>query len=426
MSFGSVGHDRDGITDLFFNEFDVIAAVFRKVFVVPDAADVAFPAGKVDIYGFGLGEKSCHREFLCPDAVDLIGNTDRDLIEVAQNIEDCKCHVGRALQAASIAGCDTVIPAHTAGPSGGGAEFAAVTAARAEFIRLIPENLGDKFTRTDCGRVCFVDYDNLTDLVGRDPCSDRAEGCQCRGGSDHGINAVVRVFECAELTFEKDGLVFFDGLFKVLADISDIGCDHIPIAVDRVDELSAVDGIFVVEVCQENILLHTDALDFFQQLIVAHKELIDLPADLCVFIGIKRCDTGLSGAEGFACQTLFFTFVKEDVIGHDDLAALGNHQLRSGDASVLYAFQLIHEDRDVECHAVSDDIHDFLVEYTRRKGMQGKFSIVIDNGMSRICSALEADDDICAVCKGICDLSLAFVSPVCSYNCFNHNSFFPP
>ena len=210
--------------------------------------------------------------------------------------------------------------------------------------------------------------------------------------------------------------------------------DHVAVAVDGLDQFRAVDRICMIEVCQKDVFLHADALDFFHQFIVAHKELVDLPAYLGVFIGIKRRNAGLSRTEGFARQALLLAFVKQNVIGHDNLAAVGDHQLRSRYAAVLDAPELIHQDRDapelihqdrdVECHTVSDDVHDTLMKNAGRKCVQGKFTIFIDDGMSRVRTALETNDDIRAVGKRICDLSLALVSPVRTYYCFYHNSFF--
>ena len=56
--------------------------------------------------------------------------------------------------------------------------------------------------------------------------------------------------------------------------------------------------------------------------------------------------------------------------------------------------------------------------------MQCKFTIVVNNGMSRICSTLEPNNDIRLLAKHICDLAFAFVSPVCSYYCSYHNIMF--
>ena len=111
------------------------------------------------------------------------------------------------------------------------------------------------------------------------------------------------------------------------------------------------------------------------------------------------------------------------MIGHDHLAAVGDHQLRSRHAALFDAPEFIHQDRYIERNTVSDHIHDLLMKNTGRKRVQGKFAVIIDDRMSRIRSALEADHNICSIRKSICDLTLAFISPVCTNYCFYHNSF---
>ncbi len=57
--------------------------------------------------------------------------------------------------------------------------------------------------------------------------------------------------------------------------------------------------------------------------------------------------------------------------------------------------------------------------------MQRKFAVVIDDRMTCIGSALKPDDDIGLLAEHVRDLTLAFVTPVCSYNCSYHVCF-PP
>ena len=52
--------------------------------------------------------------------------------------------------------------------------------------------------------------------------------------------------------------------------------------------------------------------------------------------------------------------------------------------------------------------------------MKGELSIIVYNGMSGVCSALESHDDVGILCQHICDLTFPFISPVCSYNSGNH------
>ena len=102
---------------------------------------------------------------------------------------------------------------------------------------------------------------------------------------------MVGVLEGSQLSFQKDRLVLPDRLFQIFADIADIGRNHIAVAVNGLQKFLPVNRVCVIEVGQQNVLLHTDALDLLHQCVVVHEQFIDLPADLSIFVGIKGCDS---------------------------------------------------------------------------------------------------------------------------------------
>ena len=56
--------------------------------------------------------------------------------------------------------------------------------------------------------------------------------------------------------------------------------------------------------------------------------------------------------------------------------------------------------------------------------MQTEFSVIVYDRVAGIGTALKTDDDIRLFGHHIGDLALAFISPVCAYNCLYH--IFPP
>ena len=52
--------------------------------------------------------------------------------------------------------------------------------------------------------------------------------------------------------------------------------------------------------------------------------------------------------------------------------------------------------------------------------MKRKLTVFVYDGMSRVGTALKAYDDVCGIGKSICDLPFSLVSPVCTYDSFNH------
>ena len=101
---------------------------------------------------------------------------------------------------------------------------------------------------------------------------------------------MVRVLHSAQLAFQKNGLILFQGLIQIYGNIAHIRFHHISVLMDGLQQFFGIDGIFAVQVLQQDILLHADALDLLPQDIVVLEEFVDLPADLGVFIGIKRSD----------------------------------------------------------------------------------------------------------------------------------------
>ena len=52
--------------------------------------------------------------------------------------------------------------------------------------------------------------------------------------------------------------------------------------------------------------------------------------------------------------------------------------------------------------------------------MKCEFTVIIDDGMSCIGTALETNDNVCFLRHHICDFTFSFVTPVGSDYCFNH------
>ena len=61
-----------------------------------------------------------------------------------------------------------------------------------------------------------------------------------------------------------------------------------------------------------------------------------------------------------------------------------------------------------------------LIKHAGWKKVKGKLAIIIDNGVARITSALETDDNVRLLGKHIRNLTLSLVTPVSTYNCSNH------
>ena len=79
----------------------------------------------------------------------------------------------------------------------------------------------------------------------------------------------------------------------------------------------------MVEVGEEHILEGADLLQpLFEDGLV--EELVELNADLGIFIRVEGGDAGTGGAEGTACQALLLVGILEHMVGHQQLHPVGH------------------------------------------------------------------------------------------------------
>ena len=108
VSSWSVGNHSDRVSDLLLDEFDVFSAILRKILIVLDSTDITFPSWKLLDHRFCFLKSGCGREVCGNLSVDIVSNTNRDLIQISQNIQYCKSNVCSSLETASVFGSNTV------------------------------------------------------------------------------------------------------------------------------------------------------------------------------------------------------------------------------------------------------------------------------------------------------------------------------
>ena len=161
VSSWSVGNHGDRVSDLLLDEFDVFSAILRKILIVLYSTDIAFPSWKLLDHRFCFLKSGCGREVCSNLSVDIVSNTNRDLIQIAKYVKYCKCHICSTLKTAAVFRCNTVIPSHTSRTSSGSAVFSAITTASSKLVSLFSENLGNKCTGTYCAGISLAYNNNL-------------------------------------------------------------------------------------------------------------------------------------------------------------------------------------------------------------------------------------------------------------------------
>ena len=202
--------------------------------------------------------------------------------------------------------------------------------------------------------------------------------------------------------------------------VAHIGADELAVLQQLLVQRLTVDRGLVIEVLKDDVLhLDRSKQAGAQPFLVV--KIRHLHADLGVLVGIEGGDAGLGGTEGLAAQALLLVGVLKCVIGHQDLRPFGDDEVRGGNALIGDALQLIDQLHNIQRHTVADDVGDVGIENAGRQNVQREAAIVVDDGVTRVCTALETDDNVGMFRHHVSDFTLAFVAPVGANDRFYHS-----
>ena len=123
----------------------------------------------------------------------------------------------------------------------------------------------------------------------------------------------------------------------------------------RRKDFFGIERIFVIQMRKEHIFKGADIGDLvFEDGVV--EQFVDLYTGFCILVLIERRDPGFCGTVRFSCETFFLIGILEDVVGHEELDAVGYKDLRLGNASLNNAFDLCHEFPDIKGNAAADNV----------------------------------------------------------------------
>ena len=192
--------------------------------------------------------------------------------------------------------------------------------------------------------------------------------------------------------------------------VAHIGLNRIPLRHQAGEHLVNIQRRLMIQFGEHHVFDLEHALELFIGIVVV-KQLVDLKADFRVFIRVKRRNARFGRAEGFAAEALLLVLVKQHVVRHDHLGAVGNQQVRMH-ALFRKRLYFIEEFADIQCHAVADDVGGVLIKHPARQLMQRKFAVIVDNRMAGVAAALKTDDHIRVCRQDVGDFALALVAPV--------------
>src|SRR5687768_6137252 len=161
VAAGSDADERDWDPNLDFNESQIVDRQLWQVLSAPSVNGRGAPTGE------GLVDRPHPRQAVGTRGdrvneltVDLIGDADLDGLEDVEDVEECECDVGNAVQSRHMACRNRVEPAGAAGASGRGAVL--MSAITDQLTGRIVE-LSRKWAGTDPGRICLIDANYAID-----------------------------------------------------------------------------------------------------------------------------------------------------------------------------------------------------------------------------------------------------------------------
>ena len=133
-----------------------------------------------------------------------------------------------------------------------------------------------------------------------------------------------------------------------------------------------------------------------------------------IFVRIDGRDSPAGRAEFFIGESVLFEAVLYPVIWHADSCAVADFQVFRGYLYPLFAqpADLADEVLDINNHSRAHDVHCAVAQNAGREQIENKRALFVDDGVTRIVSALIARNYIKILRKIIDDASLAFVAPV--------------
>ena len=196
-------------------------------------------------------------------------------------------------------------------------------------IQLFSENLRNEGPCTDGGGIRLGHCNHIPNGIRGNSRSDGAVSCQRGRRSDHRIDPVIRIFHGSQLSFQEDGLSFCNCVFQERSGICDVGLYLFAISGKFLHQIVCLHLRLVIQMLQENIFLHQNTIQSLSQATLI-KEICHLKADLRIFIGVERRNSGFGRTERFSCQSFLLVLIKQDMVRHDKLATVRNQKFRPG------------------------------------------------------------------------------------------------
>ncbi len=314
-----------------------------------------------------------------------------------------------AVDARRIPQCHRVHPAAPPRPTRHGAEL---VPPHAEQIGGRAVQLGRKRPASDPRAVGLRDAEHAVDLGGRHArARARAAGGRARG-RDEGIGAVIEVQHGALGALEEQRGARVDPARQEERGVRDVGREPARVAPVRVEDRVHGEGLGVVDLPQEPVLLEDVELELLtEELLVEQVRHADADARRLVRIGRSHALAG--GADAPLAGLGLTGAVQRRVIGHDEVGVLRDVEVAvEGDTASDQRLHLVDQRGRVDDHAAADDAPAARVEDAGGDRLEHELLLAHHDGVPGVVPALVADGHVDTGRQHVHHLPLALVAPL--------------
>ena len=146
------------------------------------------------------------------------------------------------------------------------------------------------------------------------------------------------------------------------------------------------------------------------------EQITNLQPDAANLVGVGRADAAMRRADSAVPARGLVELVQVYVIGQHQLSTLGNPQAIQRDAALGQLVHLVQERLRINDGTTADEARHARLEDAGRDEVEFEDSVLVDNGMAGIVTALKADDKVGLLGKEVNNASLAFISPLSTDN----------
>ena len=349
--------------------------------------------------------------------VEEIPDADIYLRKLIEDIDLGEDDVGEAVDIGCIFQKDKVEPSDTPRTSGRGTVLvAAIADEDAEFV----VKFGREYALADARDIGFHYTVDAVNPVRRQPGTDTCSARHRMGACKEWIReTVVDIKKSSLRAFEQNTLAVSQSVDNCPFRVADVRLQLLADFEVLICDCLGIERIGMVKILDQGIFFLARVSDSFAEPCrvakVAHHE-----TGTGHLVGEGRTDSAF-GCPDYSPRVLsgaafLLEFVEEHMVGHYQAGVKTDNQIFTVEAPRDKLLDFIHKSDGINRHTACDDAYFFGMENTARKVIELENLVPYRDRVPCVITALASDDDIRITGEEVDNFSLAFISPLCSYN----------